>query len=36
MLNRVQVCLSVRNVPVFRGKFWQKMLGKDSLDFQVW
>jgi hypothetical protein len=34
LLNRVQLCLSVRNIPASRGKFWQQMLGKDSLDFQ--
>ena len=27
LLNRVQVCSSVRNIPVSRGKFWQQMLG---------
>jgi len=31
LLNQVQVCWSVRNMPVSKGKFWQQMLRKDSL-----
>jgi hypothetical protein len=33
LLNREEVCVSVRNMSSFRGKFWQKILGKDSLEF---